>query len=110
MLETAMATDENTIVYILHHPDTDERGNVKPKTIGKMLDEKLCIEGLFPIVIGCEVRDGAHLFTVENDGYNLVKAPMGMFAETTFDNDLKAVDTAIREYYDMEPIKAGDAR
>lgn len=110
LLETAMATDENTIVYILHHPDTDERGNVKPKTIGKMLDEKLCIEGLFPIVIGCEVRDGAHLFTVENDGYNLVKAPMGMFAETTFDNDLKAVDTAIREYYDMEPIKAGDAR
>lgn len=110
MLETAMATDENTIVYILHHPDTDERGNVKPKTIGKMLDEKLCIEGLFPIVIGCEVHDGAHLFTVENDGYNLVKAPMGMFAETTFDNDLKAVDTAIREYYDMEPIKAGDAR
>lgn len=48
LLEAAMATDENTVVYFLHHPDEDERGNVRPKSVGKMLNEKLCIEGLFP--------------------------------------------------------------
>lgn len=105
MLEAAMATDDDTVVYLLHHPDTDERGNVKPKTIGRMLDEKLCVEGLFPIVIGCEVQDGEHVFTVENDGFGVTKAPMGMFEAPTMDNDLKAVDAAIREYYGLAPLK-----
>lgn len=111
MLEAAMSTDDDTVVYLLHHPDTDERGNVKPKTVGRMLDEKLCVEGLFPIVIGCEVRDGEHVFTVENDGSGVAKAPIGMFADPVMDNDLKAVDTAIRDYYGLAPLKgAGDGK
>lgn len=113
LLECAMATDDDTIVYFLHHPDTDERGNVRPKSIGRMLDEKLCIEGLFPIVINCEVRDGEHVFSVEPDERGIAKAPMGMFEQAVFDNDLKAVDTAIREYWDMRPLSTvagGDAK
>lgn len=110
LLEAAMATDENTVVYFLHHPDEDERGNVRPKSVGKMLNEKLCIEGLFPIVIGCEVRDGKHVFSVEPDERGIAKAPMGMFDAGVFENDLKAVDAAIREYWQLEPLKGGDAK
>lgn len=110
LLEAAMATDENTVVYFLHHPDEDERGNVRPKSVGKMLNEKLCIEGLFPIVLNCEVRDGKHVFSVEADERGIAKAPMGMFEKDVFDNDLKAVDAAIREYWQLEPLKGGDAK
>lgn len=110
LLEAAMATDENTVVYFLHHPDVDERGSVRPKTIGRMLDEKLCIEGLFPIVINCEVRDGKHVFSVEPDERGIAKAPMGMFESDVLENDLKAVDTAIREYWQLAPLKGGDAK
>lgn len=110
LLEAAIATDENTVVYFLHHPDVDERGSVRPKTIGRMLDEKLCIEGLFPIVINCEVRDGKHVFSVEPDERGIAKAPMGMFEKDVFENDLKAVDAAIREYWQLEPLKGGDAK
>lgn len=107
LLEAAMATDENTVVYFLHHPDEDERGNVRPKSVGKMLNEKLCIEGLFPIVIGCEVRDGKHVFSVEADERGIAKAPMGMFEKDVFENDLKAVDAAIREFWGMKSLKKG---
>lgn len=110
LLEVAMATDENTVVYFLHHPDEDERGNVRPKSVGKMLNEKLCIEGLFPIVLNCEVRDGRHVFSVEPDERGIAKAPMGMFEKDVFENDLKAVDAAIREYWRLEPLKGGDAK
>jgi hypothetical protein len=108
LLTAARQTDEDTIVYFLMHPDTGEDGREKPKTIGRMLDEKLCVEGMFPIVIDCEVRadeDGRprHVFVTENDGSNLAKAPMGMF-EPVMDNDLKAVDDIIRDYYEMAPI------
>lgn len=107
LLEAAMATDENTVVYFLHHPDEDERGNVRPKSVGKMLNEKLCIEGLFPIVLNCEVRDGKHVFSVEADERGIAKAPMGMFESDVLENDLKAVDTAIREYWQLKPLKGG---
>lgn len=110
LLEAAMATDENTVVYFLHHPDEDERGNVRPKSVGKMLNEKLCIEGLFPIVLNCEVRDGRHVFSVEPDERGIAKAPMGMFEKDVFENDLKAVDAAIREYWRLAPLKGGDAK
>jgi hypothetical protein len=104
LILAAQSTDPNTIVYFLHHPQVDDTGHERPKTIGKMLDNQLCVEGLFPIVIDCEVRDGAHVFVTSNDGQNLAKAPMEMFGQPTMDNDLKAVDTIIRDYYQMQPL------
>ena len=108
LLRAASWTDEDTNVYFLMHPDVDEYGREKPKTIGRMLDEKLCVEGLFPIVIDARVIQGEdgkprHVFVTENDGTNLAKAPMGMLPPV-MDNDLKAVDTAIRDYWGMRPI------
>lgn len=103
LLEAAMGTDEDTIVYFLHHPQFADDGTSKPQTIGRMLDNQLNVEGLFPIVIECTVKDGRHVFVTENDGANIAKAPMGMLP-AVMDNDLKAVDTAIREYWQLKPI------
>ena len=107
LLRAATATDDDTNVYFLMHPEDSDNGGKKIKTVGRMLDEKLCIEGLFPIVIDCETRiddDGkpSHVFVTENDGTNLAKAPMGMF-EPVMDNDLKQVDLIIRDYWGMRP-------
>lgn len=108
LLQRATWTDEDTNVFFLMHPDTDGYGREHIKSIGKMLDEKLCIEGLFPIVIDARVMQGEdgrprHVFVTENDGTNLAKAPIDMLPPV-MDNDLKEVDTFIREYWDMRPI------
>lgn len=92
-------TPENVIVYLLHHTDETDSGDVKAKTIGKMLDQQLTVEGLFSIVLMTQIVDGGYYFSTRSDGHNPVKTPMEMFDEELIDNDLKAVDTAIREYY-----------
>lgn len=103
LLEAANRTDENTIVYFMMHPDYDETGRMKPKSIGKMLDNQLTIEGMFPIVLLADNDEGGYHFVTKSDGTTPVKAPMGMFDEGVIDNDLKAVDNAIRAYYEMDP-------
>ena len=103
LIEWAMETDDDTIVYIMMHIDRDADGHQKPKTIGKMLDEKFCIEGACPIVLMSTIQDGKYVFVTKGDGFNGCKAPMGMLPDV-MDNDLKAVDTAIREYWQMKPL------
>ena len=98
MLESIMATNADTITYVMMHIEYDVRGNAKPKLIGKMLDEKLCVEGLFPI------DDSGYHFITQSDGTTCAKSSMGMFEQVEIDNDLKAVDTIIREYYGLKPI------
>ena len=104
LIEEATQTDEDTVVYIMMHYDTDANGRMKPRTVGRMIDEKFCIEGACPIVIQSTILDGKHVFVTKGDGYNGAKAPMDMLPDT-MDNDLKAVDTAIREYWQMAPLK-----
>lgn len=88
-------------VYILSHTQTADDGTIKFKTVGKLLDEKITVEGLFTIVLRAAVFDQRHLFTTRNNGHDTVKAPMGMFEAERIDNDLKAVDDAICAYYDI---------
>lgn len=94
--------DEDMTVYFLGHTENDPFGNTKMKTIGKLLDEKITIEGLFTIVLRTFVDGGSYQFSTQNNGHDTVKSPMGMFDSQYIDNDLKAVDTAIREYYNIE--------
>lgn len=89
--------DENKIVYFLHHSELDADGREKVKTIGKMLDEKLCVEGCFDIVLYCQDQK----FYTQANGQSVAKSPEGMF-ELEIPNDLKAVDVAIRDYYGLE--------
>lgn len=95
----AQQMPDDQIVYFLMHTDTSDDGRVRAKTIGKMLNEKITLEGLFTIVLRTSVSDGVYTFRTVNSGSDTVKTPMGMFQTAEIDNDLKAVDTAIREYY-----------
>ena len=93
-------TPPDVIVYFLHHTEVTPEGLTKAKTVGKMLDEKLTVEGLFSIVLMCTTDGANHKFITQSDGYTTAKSPMEMF-ETEIDNDLKYVDTKIREYYEL---------
>lgn len=98
-------TPPDCIVYFLHHSERVSDGTetvTKVKTIGKMLDEKLTIEGLFSIVLYCKAASGGrHVFITQSDGTTTAKSPMDMFESEVIDNDLKKVDEAIRKYYDF---------
>ena len=91
----------DVIAYFLMHTDTDDTGREKAKTIGKLLDEKICIEGLTSIVLKTAVKDGVYTFTTQNNGRDTVKSPLGMFATFEIENDLKVVDTTIRQYWNI---------
>lgn len=94
-------TPPDVIVYFLHHTETDSNtGKVKAKTMGKMLDNQLTLEGLFAIVLMCYADGKKHVFVTQSDGITTAKSPMEMFP-AEIDNDLKAVDQAIRAYYEI---------
>lgn len=89
-------------VYLLSHTDVSEQGQVKAKTIGKLLDEKITIEGLLTIVLRTHVINGQYVFSTKNNGSDTVKTPIGLFENEHIENDLAAVDKAITEYYDLK--------
>lgn len=95
-------TPPDTIVYVMQHVDTDDIGKVKAKTLGKMLDQQLAVEGLFTIVLLAKADENKHYFITQSDGTNPCKSPMGMFDSIEIDNDLKMVDDTIREYYGLK--------
>ena len=88
-------------VYFLMHIDRDDSGNEKVKTIGKLLDEKITVEGMFTVVLKSVVKDGEYSFTTQSNGHDTVKSPLGMFPTYQIDNDLKAVDDTIREFWEL---------
>lgn len=101
LIEYMKRLPDDRIVYFIMHEDKSDAGDIKPKTIGKLLDEKVCIEGMFTIVLRSLKKDGGYYFVTNSDGYDVTKSPMGLFGSEMIDNDLKAVDTAIRSYYSI---------
>lgn len=89
-------------VYLIMHEDTDEEGNIKPKTIGKLLDDKVNIQGMFTICIRSMFDNGNYIFRLKTNGQDCVKTPIGLFEEEQMENDLKLVDDKIREYYELD--------
>lgn len=106
VLTAATDVAPNRRVYILAHTTTDELGRTKIKTIGKMLDEKITLEGMVTIVLRTQVRDGHYTFATQNNGSDTTKSPMGMFSEQFIENDLAAVDAAICDYYEIATTQA----
>ncbi len=90
---------DDVIVYFLHHSEEVD-GRTKAKTIGKLLDNQLTVEGCFDVVLLAQMFDGQHCFITQSDGYTTAKSPEGMF-NARIPNDLKAVDVAIRSYYGL---------
>lgn len=104
LLDAVREADANTITYIMAHPQIGDNGKIQMKTIGKMLDNQLSIEGLFTVVLVSEKDEEGYHFITNGDVNSPAKSPMGMFDEAKIDNDLKLVDTTIREYWGLSPL------
>jgi hypothetical protein len=81
------------------HEDKNDFGESKPKTIGKLLDDKVCVEGMFTIVLHSMKLDGKYVFATNTDGLDVTKSPIGMFDEEYIENDIQLVINSIRDYY-----------
>ena len=101
---------DDVIVYELSHLERDQNGNEKAKTIGKLLDEKITVEGMFGIVLKTVVQDGKYYFQTQNSGTDTCKSPIGLFNSFLIDNDLKLVDKAIRNYYDLNTTTTNEIK
>lgn len=102
ILNMAGQLPEHKRVYILSHTENTDQGRIKAKTIGKMLDDKITLEGMFSIVLRSQIINEQYVFSTRNNGNDTCKTPMGMFEDAFIDNDLLAVDKAIQEYYDIQ--------
>ncbi|KXA10155.1 AAA family ATPase [Finegoldia magna] len=99
IIEVASRLREDLNIFFLSHNEQKEDGTSKVKTIGKLLDEKITIEGLFTIVLNTVIQDGKYYFETQNSGFNTTKSPLGMFDERLIENDLLQVTNKINEYY-----------
>jgi len=102
ILMKASELPDHKRVYILTHSQTDETGKTKAKTIGKLLDEKITIEGLLTIVLRTAVINGQYLFSTQNSGSDTTKSPIGLFDSEHIDNDLELIDRQITEFYGID--------
>ncbi len=102
LMQYAKSLPDDVIVVFLAHSQTSIDGRVSIKTTGKMLDEKVVVEGLFTMVMMCKVREGKHYFETKTNGNTPSKMPMGMFDSNEIENDLKMVVQTINDYYSGE--------
>ena len=100
-VEYIKTLDGDKRVYLMMHEEKSEDGDIAPKTCGKMLDNQICVEGLFSILLRCVFDGKEHKFKTATDGLDVCKTPIGMFEDELIDNDLKLVDDTICEYYEI---------
>lgn len=105
LIDAAQKLPDDKIVYFIGHSNQADDGREQFKTIGKMLDNYVTLEGKFTIVLKTVVKDGQYYFSTQNNGMDTVKSPMGMFYEPLIVNDLKMIDDTIREYYGINVAK-----
>lgn len=105
VFNAAGSGSDNRRVYILAHTQTDDFGNVRMKTVGKLVDSTLVPEGYFTIVLRTHVSNGSYSFSTQSNGSDCCKSPMGMFDSQLIENDLNAVDELICDYYQIEKTK-----
>lgn len=97
-------------VYMMMHEETDDFGNVKPRTLGKLVEQKICLEGMVTICLRAAVDNrGKHIFMTNSNGLDVTKTPMGMFEAMEIDNDLAVVDQTIVDYYNINKEEDNNA-
>jgi len=108
LIEFVKSMPENKIVYFVMHEDKNEFGDIRPKTIGKILDEKCCIEGMFTIALRAMKSNDRYIFKTQSDGTDVSKSPLEMFEDAEIPNDLKFVDEKVREYWNLKGEKTNE--
>lgn len=104
LIEQARQLPEDKIVYFMGHSDQTDSGREHFKTIGRMIDNYVTLEGKFTTVLKSVVKDGKYYFQTHNSGSDTVKSPLGMFESDLIDNDLKMVDDIMREYWNIPRV------
>lgn len=99
LIDVANDMREDINVIFLQHIETSDNGKIKAKTIGKLLDDKIGLEGRFTIVLITEVEEGKYYFRTQNNGNDTCKSPKGMFDELRIPNDLNLVIQKSNEYF-----------
>lgn len=97
----SVAVEPDAIVYLIMHEDVNEDGSNKLRTIGKLLDQKVCLEGMVTVCLHAVCKGDRYVFETQSGGFGIAKSPEGMFPELEIPNDLKAVDAMIREYWGL---------
>ena len=93
---------EDLYCFVMMHTETDSQGRSKPKTVGKMIDQYICIEGKFTNVLTAMVNDGVYQFSTNYDGHNMSKTPLGLFSDLYIDNDLQYVKEQMTKYFNED--------
>lgn len=106
IIEVCKELPDDVIVAYMTHLETLENGLTTVKLIGKLLREKITIEGLFSIVLRTGVNEAKYYFYTQNSGKDTVKSPIGMFPAYAIDNDLNYVADKIRNYYELGEFKS----
>lgn len=99
---------DDVVVVYMTHLETLDNGLTTVKLIGKLLREKITIEGLFTVVLRTGVNEAKYYFYTQNSGKDTVKSPLGMFPAYAIDNDLNYVVDKIRNYYEIGEYKSDD--
>lgn len=102
ILEAIQALRDDLFCFVMMHTEIDQHGKYKPKTVGKMIDQYIVIEGKFSYVFHALTGDGNYRFLTNNDGQHTAKSPLGMFDETYIENDLLLIANRITEYDNEE--------
>ena len=102
LIKVIKALPDDVNVYVILHEETNDYGDTRLRTIGKLLNDKVCIEGMSAIVLRCVTMGKEHFFRTQTDGSDITKSPEDMFDGEQIENDLKAVDARIREFYGSE--------
>lgn len=105
IIEVCKDLPDDVVVAYMTHLETLDNGLTTVKLIGKLLREKITIEGLFTVVLRTGVTEGKYYFFTQNSGKDTVKSPLGMFPTYAIDNDLAYVADKIRNYYEIGEYK-----
>lgn len=97
-------TDDDTVVYLLHHAELAPDGIYKAKTLGKMIDNYDSPESNCEVVLFAQNIEDKYVFHTQGRGLSTAKSPEGMFPELEIANDLEAVDNSIREYWNLSTV------
>lgn len=101
LINSVKALPDDVLVYFIMHEDSNDYGETKLRTIGKLLNDKVCIEGMCTVVLRCVIENGQHFFLTQGTGTDVSKSPEGMFEGLKVENDLKMIDAKIRAFWNL---------
>lgn len=97
------------MIFLTHSENVGDNVNPKYviKTVGKLLSEKVTLEGLFTYIFFTKVNEGdsgrmEYKLITNNDGSCVAKTSLGMFEDLEIDNDLDEIIKIIDAYNEGE--------